>query len=113
MIASFDVRLDCHIPTESDRAAIAGPNVLDPDEECGWYIEETIEGSTIASVLSMTQWHEAEFIRLMKSQVDAAIKSDRLKPAEAIRLLNNYERALKGYTYLYFNGNGSPKAPDA
>ena len=77
---------------------------LDEDEECGWYIEETLEGSTIASVLSMTQWDEAEMNRLMKAQVDAAIKCDRLKPAEAIRLLNSYEKALKGYTYLHFNG---------
>jgi arginine decarboxylase len=82
---------------------------LDEDEECGWYIEETLEGSTIAGVLSMTQWDEAELNRLMKAQVDVAIKSDRLKPAEAMRLLNSYEKALKGYTYLTFNGNGSSK----
>jgi arginine decarboxylase len=82
---------------------------LDDDEECGWYIEETLEGSTIAGVLSMTQWDEAELNRLMKTQVDAAIKGDRLKPAEAMRLLNSYERALKGYTYLHFNGNGGTK----
>lgn len=79
---------------------------LDEDEDCGWYIEETIEGSTIAAVLSMTQWDEAELSRLMKAQVDAAIKSDRLKPAEAIRLLTSYEKALKGYTYLQLNGGG-------
>ena len=77
---------------------------LDEDEECGWYIEETIEGSTIAGVLNMTQWDEAELNRKMKAQMDAAIRSDRLKPAEAIRLLNNYERSLKGYTYLQLNG---------
>ncbi len=76
---------------------------LDDDEECGWYIEETIEGSTIASVLNMTQWDEAELNRKMKAQVDAAIRSDKLKPAEAIRMLNSYERALKGYTYLQLN----------
>jgi arginine decarboxylase len=77
---------------------------LDDDEECGWYIEETIEGSTIASVLNMTQWDEAELNRKMKAQVDAAIRGDKLKPAEAIRMLNSYERALKGYTYLQLNG---------
>ena len=79
---------------------------LDEDEESGWYIEETIEGSTVGSVLSMTQWDQHELIRLVKAQVDAAIKSDRLKPTEAMRLLNEYERALKGYTYLNFQ-NGS------
>ena len=33
---------------------------LDEDEESGWYIEETIEGSTIAQVLALTQWHQPE-----------------------------------------------------
>jgi arginine decarboxylase len=75
---------------------------LDEDEESGWYIEEVIEGSTVGSVLSMTQWDQNELIRLVKSQVDAAIKSDRLKPSEAMRLLAEYERGLKGYTYLNF-----------
>ncbi len=79
---------------------------LDDDEESGWYIEETIAGSTIADVLTLTQWNQNELIRLVKAQVDAAIKGDRLKPKEAMRLLANYERGLKGYTYLEFNGGG-------
>jgi arginine decarboxylase len=41
----------------------------------------------------------------VKAQVDAAIKSDRLKPNDAMRLLANYEKALQGYTYLQINGN--------
>ena len=36
----------------------------------------------------------------MKVQVDAAIKQDRLKPNEGMRLLDDYEKALEGYTYL-------------
>lgn len=79
---------------------------LDEDEDSGWYIEEVIEGSTVGSVLSMTQWDEHELIRLVKAQVDAAIKSNRLKPNEAMRLLSEYERGLKGYTYLNFQ-NGA------
>ena len=77
---------------------------LDEDEEGGYYIEETIEGSTIGEVLSLTQWDQNELIRLIKAQVDAAIKSDRLKPNEAMKLLANYERGLKDYTYLHING---------
>ncbi|MGV3533433.1 MAG: biosynthetic arginine decarboxylase [Chthoniobacteraceae bacterium] len=77
---------------------------LDEDEESGWYIEETIDGSTIGEVLALTQWNQNELVRLVKMQVDAAIKSDKLKPTEAMRLLANYERGLKGYTYLNFNG---------
>ena len=77
---------------------------IDEDEEGGFYIEETIEGSTIGDVLTLTQWNQTDLSRLIKAQVDAAIKSDRLKPNEAMRLLTNYERVLKTYTYLHLNG---------
>ena len=77
---------------------------LDEDEDSGYYIEEIIEGSTMAQVLALTQWQTPELARLMKAQIDAAIKSDRLKPNEAMKLLANYERSLQGYTYLTFGG---------
>ena len=77
---------------------------LDEDEDSGYYIEEIIEGSTMAQVLALTQWQLPELARLMKAQIDAAIKSDRMKPNEAMRLLANYEKSLQGYTYLTFNG---------
>jgi arginine decarboxylase len=77
---------------------------LDPDEESGWYIEEVIEGSTIGEVLAMTQWDKVELMRLLKSQVDASIKNDRLKPNDAMKLLSDYERLLQEYTYLSLNG---------
>lgn len=73
---------------------------LDPDEESGWYIEEVIEGSTIGEVLAMTQWDKVELMRLLKTQVDGAIKGDRLKPNDAMKLLSDYERLLQEYTYL-------------
>ena len=73
---------------------------LDEDEEDGFYIEETIQGSTIGEVLSMTQWNQADLIRRFKAQVDAAIKSDRIKPNDGMKLLTAYERGLKNYTYL-------------
>ncbi|HEV2095832.1 MAG TPA: arginine decarboxylase, partial [Chthoniobacterales bacterium] len=73
---------------------------LDEDEESGWYIEEVIEGSTIGQVLALTQWDKIELMRLVKLQVDAAIKSDRLKPNDAMKLLSDYERGLQEYTYL-------------
>jgi arginine decarboxylase len=77
---------------------------LDPDEESGWYIEEVIEGSTIGEVLAMTQWDKIELMRLLKTQVDAAIKTDFLKPNDAMKLLSDYERLLQEYTYLSLNG---------
>ena len=50
-----------------------------------------------------------EMIRLLKLQVDAAIKTDRLKPNDAMKILANYEKGLKGYTYLNFNGAKPPQ----
>lgn len=75
---------------------------LDPDEPTGYYVEEIIEGSTIVQCLASVQYDENELKRLMKAQMDAAIKSDRMKPSEAMRLLDDYERGLKAYTYLSF-----------
>ncbi len=68
---------------------------LDPDEPAGYYIEEIIEGTTVGQALTSVQYDENELKRRMKMQVDEAIKSDRLKPSEAMRLLDDYERGLK------------------
>lgn len=73
---------------------------LDDDEDGGYYVEEVIGGNTISNVLALTQWEKSELARRMKVQVDAAIKQDRLKPNEGMRLLDDYEKALEGYTYL-------------
>lgn len=73
---------------------------LDEDEDSGYYVEEVIGGNTIGNVLALTQWEKSELGRRMKVQVDAAIKEDRMKPNEAMRLLDDYEKALEGYTYL-------------
>ncbi|MEO6940274.1 MAG: arginine decarboxylase, partial [Candidatus Kapaibacterium sp.] len=75
---------------------------LDPDEESGFYIEETIDGQSIGQVLELTQYHAKELSRRMKIQIDDAIKSDRMKPNEGMRLLNEYERGLLDHTYLTF-----------
>jgi arginine decarboxylase len=84
---------------------------LDADEELGWYIEEVIEGSTIGEVLAMTQWDKVELMRLLKTQVDGAIKGDRLKPNDAMKLLSDYERLLNEYTYLSLTDGKPPPQP--
>jgi arginine decarboxylase len=73
---------------------------LDDDEDCGYYLEETIEGNTIGEVLRLTQWHNHDLVAKLKAQVDHAIKQDKLRPAEGMRLLADYERGLKDQTYL-------------
>jgi arginine decarboxylase len=73
---------------------------LDPDEPAGYYIEEIIEGTTIVQALTSVQYDEKELARQMKSQIDEAIKGDRMKPSEGMRWLDEYERGLRDYTYL-------------
>jgi arginine decarboxylase len=75
---------------------------LEPDEPAGYYVEEIIEGTTIVQALNSVQYDEKELKRQMKGQIDEAIKSDRMKPSEAMRLLDDYEKGLKEYTYLSF-----------
>ena len=73
---------------------------LDPDEPAGYYVEEVIEGTTVVQALASVQYDENELKRQMKAQIDNAIKTDKMKPSEAMRLLDDYERGLKEYTYL-------------
>ena len=75
---------------------------LDPDEPTGYYVEEIIEGNTIVQCLGAVQYDENELKRQMKAQIDEAIKADKMKPSEGMRLLDDYERGLKSYTYLNF-----------
>ena len=75
---------------------------LDPDAESGFYIEEEIPGQPIGEVLAMTQWDWRDLEKRMKQQIDVAIKQDRVKPNEGMRLLQDFERGLKDQTYLTF-----------
>ena len=75
---------------------------LDPDETSGYYVEEVIEGSSISESLLEVQYDDRELKRRMKQQFDRAIRNDTMKPSEAMRLLAEYEKGLKEYTYLSF-----------
>lgn len=76
---------------------------LDPDEDSGFYIEEEIPGQPIGEVLAMTQWDWRDLEKRMKQQIDVAIKQDRVRPNEGMRLLQDFERGLKDQTYLTFD----------
>jgi len=72
----------------------------DEDETSGFYIEEVIPGYTIGQVLSDVQYEPNQLARLLKAQIDAAIKADLLKPNEGMRLLEDYEKGMTKSTYL-------------
>ena len=52
--------------------------------------------------LTSVQYDEKDLARLLKAQIDDAIKGDRIKPSEGMRWLDEYERGLREYTYLSF-----------
>ena len=61
---------------------------LDPKEESDYYIEEVIEGTSIARVLDiMVQYDEKASVRSIKKQIHLAIRGELLKPFEGGRLL--------------------------
>lgn len=78
----------------------------DEQEPKGYYIEEVIEGTTISEVLAYVQYDKKELRRRIKKQTDAAMKSGKLKPSDAMRILQEYDSGLNDYTYLSFE-NGS------
>ena len=73
---------------------------LDPEEESGYYIEEVIEGTSIARVLDMVQYDEKASVRSIKKQIDSAISDEQLKLFEGMRLLADYAKGLRDQTYL-------------
>ena len=73
---------------------------LDPEEETSYYIEEVIEGTSIARVLDMVQYDEKALVRSINKQIDSAISDEQLKPFEGMRLLADYAKGLRDQTYL-------------
>ena len=73
---------------------------LDPEEESDYYIEEVIEGTSIARVLDMVQYDEKASVRSIKKQIHSAISDEQLKPFEGMRLLANYAKDLRDQIYL-------------
>ena len=73
---------------------------LEDDEENGFYIEEHIHGFTTNDVLNLTQYSGHLLIRQMKKQIDHATREDRIKPREGTRMLDQFAKLIKSYTYL-------------
>jgi arginine decarboxylase len=72
----------------------------DVEEPGGYYIEETIQGHTVSGILSTIQYNPAELAKMVKTTIDAQVKSGALKPREGVDLLNDYEQRLNEYTYI-------------
>lgn len=73
---------------------------LEDDEEDGWYVEETIAGCTVETVLDMIQYDADDLCRAMKKAVDRSTKADEVKPREGVAMLDLYEKLIRGGPYL-------------
>ena len=78
---------------------------LEDDEDNGFYIEDHIQGFTTNDVLDLTQYSGHMLIRQMKKQIDQATKEDRIRPREGTRMLDQFAKLIKSYTYLDSNCN--------
>jgi arginine decarboxylase len=79
---------------------------LEDDEEDGFYIEETINGSTTDRILGMIQYDADDLCRMLKRQIDRATRADEVRPREGVAMLEMYEKLIRSKTYLV------PAAPD-
>lgn len=73
---------------------------LEDDEDDGFYVEEAINGSSVGDILPQIQYKDEFLTRLMKKSVDSAVKADKIKPREGVKMLSTYNKILQGSTYL-------------
>ncbi|MDR1497624.1 MAG: biosynthetic arginine decarboxylase [Puniceicoccales bacterium] len=76
---------------------------LEDDEEDGFYIEETIPGSTTDKILGMIQYTADDLCRMVKRQIDRATRADQVRPREGVAMLEMYEKLMHSKTYLARN----------
>jgi len=72
----------------------------DDDDPEDFYIQETIPGDTISSVLSENQFVPSELLKSVKIAVEEKVKEGKIKPRDGVQLVDFYENVMKGYTYL-------------
>ena len=69
----------------------------DPED---FYLEEVIEGDSIADILERLQYTPGEMVKMVKKEMDKKVKENLLKPKEGVWLVDYYEKVMKNYTYL-------------
>ena len=72
----------------------------DPNQKKGYYINDAIEGDSIANVLGMLQYDKKNLIQSMRTQIDNAVLKEQLDPSEGSKLLDHYKEGLSDQTYL-------------
>jgi arginine decarboxylase len=66
----------------------------------GYQIEHLVRGDTIGEVLGYVQYKAEDLVETIRRRTERALNENRLTLEESQILLQNYERSLRGYTYL-------------
>ncbi len=66
----------------------------------GYYIDQIIDGETVAEVLEYVQYNPKKMARTVETWVTGAVKAGTITTEEGKEFLSNYRSGLYGYTYL-------------
>lgn len=69
-------------------------------DEKGYYIDQVIDGETVAEVLEYVQYNSKKLVRTVETWVTASVKAGNISAEEGKEFLSNYRSGLYGYTYL-------------
>lgn len=66
----------------------------------GYYIDQIIDGETVAEVLDYVQYNPKKMVRTLETWVTSSVKAGTITAEEGKEFLSNYRSGLYGYTYL-------------
>ncbi len=69
-------------------------------DDKGYYIDQVIDGETVAEVLEYVQFNAKKMVRTVETWVMSSVKSGIISAEEGKEFLSNYRSGLYGYTYL-------------
>jgi arginine decarboxylase len=69
-------------------------------DEKGYYIDQIIDGETVAEVLEYVQYNAKNMVRTLETWVTASVKAGKITVEEGKEFLSNYRSGLYGYCYL-------------
>lgn len=72
----------------------------DPKDPTGFYIEESVAGSTAGQVLKIMQYNPVAMAGKVKSIIDQTVANGNLGSRDGVKLVDFYESCLSSYTYL-------------
>jgi len=67
----------------------------------GYDIEYLVKGDTITEVLSYVQYSAEDLLERIRLRCEQALQENRMTVEESQLLLQDYERSLRRYTYLW------------